>query len=100
MLCFLFISTSALGMQQEDGKIIEKIEIQGNRRVPSYTIRVHMLSQPNSRFDAPVLRRDFKTIWSSGLFDDLKITLEEGKVGLIVILWVKEKSAKKNPVEG
>jgi outer membrane protein insertion porin family len=91
LLCFLFSFQVSLAAQQEDDKTIEKIEIRGNRRVPSDTIRFHMLSQPNARFNAAVLRRDFKTVWATGFFDDLKITLDEGKSGLIVILWVKEK---------
>jgi outer membrane protein insertion porin family len=90
-LFFLFACSAGLATNQQEHKIIEKIETRGNRRVPSDTIRFHLLSQPNARFDATVLRRDFKTLWATGFFDDLRITLDEGKTGWIVILWVKEK---------
>jgi len=71
--------------------IIENIEIRGSRRVPQETTKHYMLTQKNSRFDAQILRRDFKSIWAQGFFDDLKIELEKGKTGTIVIIWVHEK---------
>ncbi|MCI0723364.1 MAG: outer membrane protein assembly factor BamA [Acidobacteria bacterium] len=75
--------------QSED--LIENIEIRGTRRVPQDTVRFHVLSQRNMKLDPNLLRRDFKTVWNQGFFDDLKITIEDGKTGKIVIFWVKEK---------
>ena len=73
--------------------MIENIEIRGTRRVPQDTVRFHIISQKNGRFDPAILRRDFKTVWAQGFFDDLSITLEQGKTGKIVIFWVKEKAS-------
>src|SRR2546429_13406 len=75
--------------QEED--VIENIEIRGTRRVPQDTVKFHILSQKNAKLDPNVLRRDFKNLWDQGFFDDLKIEIEEGKTGKIVIFWVKEK---------
>ncbi len=75
----------------EGDELIENIEIRGTRRVPQDTVRFHIISQKNGRFDPAILRRDFKTVWAQGFFDDLSITLEQGKTGKIVIFWVKEK---------
>jgi outer membrane protein insertion porin family len=72
--------------------LIENIEIRGARRVPQETVKHYMLSQKNTKLDPTVLRRDFKTIWAQGFFDDVKIELEQGKSGTIVIVWVHEKS--------
>ena len=75
---------------QEEG-LIENIEIRGTRRVPQDTVKFHILSQKNSKLDPNLLRRDFKNVWAQGFFDDLKIEVEEGKTGKVVIFWVKEK---------
>ncbi len=92
----LFLSSfqvSFLLAQDQDfsDTIIENIEVRGSRRVPQETVKHYMLTQKNSRFDPQVLRRDFKSIWAQGFFDDLKIELEKGKTGTIVVVWVHEK---------
>ena len=79
----------SLRAQTED--IIENIEVRGGRRVPADTVKFHILSQKNARLDPNLLRRDFKSVWAQGWFDDLKIEIEDGKTGKIVIFWVKEK---------
>jgi outer membrane protein insertion porin family len=75
----------------QDEDIIENIEVRGGRRVPQDTVKFHILSQKNARLDPNVLRRDFKAVWQTGFFDDLRIEIEQGKTGKIVIFWVKEK---------
>src|SRR5215510_10631633 len=82
--------------QAQTEEIIENIEIRGTRRVPQDTVKFHIVSQKNTRFDPNVLRRDFKTIWQQGFFDDLRVTLEEGKTGKIIIFTVKEKPLIRN----
>ena len=75
--------------QTED--LVENIEIRGTRRVPQDTVKFNIVSQKNAKFDPNILRRDFKALWATGFFDDVRITTEEGKTGKIVIFWVKEK---------
>lgn len=80
----------------QDEDLIENIEIRGGRRVPQDTVKFHILSQKNARLDPNVLRRDFKAVWQTGFFDDLKIEIEQGKTGKIIIFWVKEKPLIRN----
>jgi outer membrane protein insertion porin family len=91
VLIFLhsFGETASLFAQDQD--MIENIEVRGGRRVPQDTVKFHILSQKNTRLDPAVLRRDFKAVWQTTFFDDLKIEIEDGKTGKIVIFWVKEK---------
>jgi outer membrane protein insertion porin family len=89
LLCRPLNSGSLFQAQTDD--LIENIEIRGTRRVPQDTVRFSIVSQKNTKFDSNLLRRDFKTLWATGFFDDLRITTEEGKTGRIVIFWVKEK---------
>jgi outer membrane protein insertion porin family len=93
-----FRSTLLPFTQTEDRTedIIENIEIRGGRRVPADTVKFHIVSQKNGKLDPNVLRRDFKAVWAQGFFDDLKIEIEEGKTGKIVIFWVKEKPLIRN----
>lgn len=90
MLFFLLVGPLARA-QMEPGELIEDIQVRGARRVPAETVKHYINSQKNTRFDAVLLHRDFKTVWATGFFEDLKIELEEGKTGKIVIFWVREK---------
>jgi len=74
-----------------DDVIIERIDIRGSRRVPADTVKFHIASQPNAVLDPALLRRDFKTVWATGFFDDLRIELEDGKIGKIVTFFVTER---------
>ncbi len=83
-------------LQAQNDEIIENIEIRGTRRVPQDTVKFNIISQKNTRFDPNLLRRDFKTVWATGFFDDVRITTEDGKTGKIVIFTVKEKPLIRN----
>src|SRR2546426_3299470 len=92
MLALIFLSPlMGVFTAAPDEDLIENIEIRGTRRVPQDTVKFHILSQKNSKLDPNLLRRDFKNVWAQGFFDDLKIEVEEGKTGKVVIFWVKEK---------
>ena len=75
----------------QEREIIENIEVRGTRRVPQETVKFHVLSKPNDFLDPALLRRDFRTVWETGYFDDVKIELEDGDRGKIVIFWVTER---------
>ncbi len=90
----LFVPNGNPGVSEEPpapAKIIKEIRIIGTRRVPSDTVKFHMLSQKNTLLDPNLLDRDFKAVWATGFFDDLKIELEEDDDGIIVLFQVKEK---------
>ena len=73
--------------------IIEKIEIVGNTRVPQETIRYYLFMKEGSTFNRDVLRKDFRVLWSTGFFSNIKIEEEQGAKGKIVKITVDE-----NPV--
>ena len=88
---FLILVDGYEGLLGQDRQVIENIEVRGTRRVPQETVRFHMLSRPNELLDPKLLRRDFRTIWETGYFDDVRIELEDGDSGTIVIFYVKER---------
>ncbi|UCC39944.1 MAG: outer membrane protein assembly factor BamA, partial [Candidatus Aminicenantes bacterium] len=73
--------------------IIEKIEIAGNTRVPQGTIRYYLFMKEGGRFNRDVLRKDFRVLWSTGFFSNIKIEEEQGIKGKIIKIKVED-----NPV--
>jgi outer membrane protein insertion porin family len=72
---------------------IEKIEIVGNDRVTRETILYFLTSREGDYFNEDALRRDFRVLWSTGFFSNIKIEGEEGSAGKVVKITVEE-----NPV--
>ena len=85
---FIGLYGEILGQQKE---FIENIEVRGTRRVPQETVKFHILSKSDDFLDPVLLRRDFRTVWETGYFDDVRIELEDGERGKIVIFWVTER---------
>jgi len=73
--------------------VIEKIEIIGNTRVPRETIRYYLFMKEGGSFNRDVLRKDFRVLWSTGFFSNIRIEEEQGTKGKIVKITVEE-----NPV--
>ncbi len=54
--------------------VIEAIRVEGNRRIDASTIRSYMLVQPGQPFDPAQIDRSLKTLYATGLFQDVSIT--------------------------
>ncbi len=77
-------------------EIIEKIEIVGNTRVPQETIRYYLFMKEGGTFNKDVLRKDFRVLWSTGFFSNIKIEEEQGTKGKIVKITVEENPVIRN----
>ncbi|HYM12267.1 MAG TPA: outer membrane protein assembly factor BamA [Bryobacterales bacterium] len=71
--------------------IIERIEFRGNRRIPRDTLIGRLYSKVGDPFDPDQLRRDFMLIWNTGYFDDVRLEVEDGKLGKVVRFVVVER---------
>jgi outer membrane protein insertion porin family len=74
-------------------RLIEDIEIRGNRRLPKETILYSIQSKPGDAYREATVRRDFETLLSLGFFDPLscKLATDAGpRGGVIIIFEVKE----------
>jgi outer membrane protein insertion porin family len=69
---------------------VEKIEITGNERVTRETILYYLASREGDPFDDRLWRQDFKVLWSTGFFSNLRIESDPGKEGRIVKVIVEE----------
>lgn len=73
--------------------IIEKIEIVGNDRVTTETVLYYLSVREGEPYSPDQFRRDFRVLWSTGFFSDIKFEEAQGARGKIVKIIVQE-----NPV--
>ena len=71
---------------QRQAGAIQSIRIDGNQRIESSTIRSYMLVQPGDSFDPDRLDRSLKTLYATGLFQDVRMT----RTGDILVVQVSE----------
>jgi outer membrane protein insertion porin family len=72
---------------------VEKIEIIGNDRVTRETILYYLSSREGDYFSDEMLRKDFRVLWSTGFFSNIRMEEEGGTTGKIIKIIVEE-----NPV--
>lgn len=72
---------------------IERIEIVGNDRITREAIEFYLSSREGDPYNEDLLRRDFRALWATGFFSNIRIEAEAGQRGRIVKIVVEE-----NPV--
>ncbi len=90
VLALLLIILPGLLSAQE---ILEKIEIVGNDRVTPETILYYLTVRENELYVIDQFRRDFRVLWSTGFFSNIKFEEAQGTRGKILRITVEE-----NPV--
>ncbi len=86
LLCFLPLSVFG----QE---VVEEIQIIGNDRVTKETIQYYLSSQEGDFYSPDLLRKDFRVLWSTGFFSNIRMEQKMGEFGRIIQIIVQE-----NPV--
>jgi outer membrane protein insertion porin family len=66
------------------GGVIQAIQVVGNRRIEAGTIRSYMLVRPGDTFDPDRLDRSVKTLFSTGLFQDVQLS-RQGNVLIVSV---------------
>jgi len=87
-VALVLLSASASWAQSD---IITEIDVQGNRRIPSETVRARVFTKPGDIYDSAALERDFNSLWNTGYFEDIRFTREQTPKGWRLIIQVKEK---------
>jgi outer membrane protein insertion porin family len=82
--CVLFINLFIMA------ESIEKIIVEGNKKVSKDTILFYMKSAENGLYSTSMLREDFKSLWNTGFFENISIESEGGTTGKIIKVIVKE----------
>jgi outer membrane protein insertion porin family len=70
--------------------VVEKIEIVGNERVTRETIMYYISSREGDYFNEDLLKRDFKILWSTGFFANIKFEQDQGTSGKIIRITIEE----------
>lgn len=70
--------------------VVEKIEITGNQRVTKETIQYYLSSRVGDFYSPEILRKDFKVLWATGFFSDIRIDEVDGQLGKIITINVEE----------
>ncbi|MEI6614412.1 MAG: outer membrane protein assembly factor BamA [Chrysiogenales bacterium] len=73
-----------LGVQFLAAEIIEEIQIEGNKKISRETVQFYIKSRPGSIFDEGKLKDDFKILWETGFFENIRIESDNGSKGKIV----------------
>jgi outer membrane protein insertion porin family len=97
--CLFLFSVQALESQQPHENngtqyIIERIDIQGYRRIQNATMRAHTLSRPGDPYNAEAVQRDAQALRDTGYFDEVRLRIEDSPDrpnGKIVVFLVIEK---------
>lgn len=69
----------------QTGPVISQIDVRGNRRVESQTIIGYLRIGKGERYDAYKVDLSFKALFATGLFEDVKITLERTTLVVAVV---------------
>jgi outer membrane protein insertion porin family len=78
-LVMLFLGAQFLGAE-----IIEKIQIEGNKKVSLETVQFYIKSRSGGIYDEEKLKDDFKILWQTGFFENIRIESDNGGNGKIV----------------
>lgn len=76
---------------QQAGQIIENIDVVGNRRIPTETVKSRIYTRAGDVYDEAALERDLRSVWNSGYFEDVRMEREQSAKGWIIHIYVREK---------
>ncbi|MBI4641427.1 MAG: hypothetical protein HY731_12080, partial [Candidatus Tectomicrobia bacterium] len=80
-LCVMF----AIARAEEGGRTISSIEIRGNRKIETSTIRFYIRSREGEEYSPSKIREDIKNIYTLGFFRDIQVEVEPEGVARIKI---------------
>lgn len=93
---FFFLFFFCLPLLLLGQEMVEKIEIIGNERVTRDTVLYYLNSREGDYYNEELLKRDFRVLWSTGFFSNIRMEKEDGAHGKIVRIIVEENPIIKN----
>ncbi|HWF04572.1 MAG TPA: outer membrane protein assembly factor BamA [Candidatus Angelobacter sp.] len=73
------------------GQVIEDIDVSGNRRIPTETVKSRIYTRAGDVYDEAALQRDLRSVWNSGYFEDVRMEREQSPKGWRIHIYVREK---------
>jgi len=87
LLALLVLAAPLVGQQD----LIVKIQVHGNRRIPTDTVKARIFSKEGDVYDPAAIERDFNALWNTGYFEDIRFEREQTAKGWIVHIYLKER---------
>ena len=88
---FIF-SFLVLGLSQNlIAENIKVIEVEGNKRLGDEAVKQYLGQKVGDAFDRSRVREDLKTLYNTGLFQDVRMDLDDVQGGVKLIIVVKER---------
>ncbi len=91
VLFFSLFSLSASAKVENPPLPVKIVEIEGNKRVDKNTILFKLETREGEPFSIEKIRRDVKTLYETGFFDDVQVDVEPFEGGVKVTYIVKER---------
>lgn len=85
VLSVLLSGPSFAQEQAAGGPLIAAIEVSGNQRIESDTVRSYMTLRPGDEFDDAKIDQSLKTLFSTGLFADVRIRRSGNNLAVNVV---------------
>jgi outer membrane protein insertion porin family len=82
---FSGVSGPAVAQRADGGAAATSIVVEGNRRVEADTIRSYFKVAPGERVDAAKVDSALKALYASGLFQDIRISQQGGRLIVTVV---------------
>jgi outer membrane protein insertion porin family len=93
---FLFTAQTLAAQQPRENSqtkyIIERIELIGNRRIESDTLRARISTRSGDPYNVEAVRRDVQALWNTQFFDDVRSEVEDsphlpnGKIVVFIVV--------------
>jgi outer membrane protein insertion porin family len=83
----LLLIVPLAGLAQE---LVERIEIVGNDRITKETILFYLSTREGDYYNAEIVKKDFRALWATGFFTNIKIEEADGTRGKVVKIMVEE----------
>lgn len=74
--------------------VIEGIDFRGSRRAPQDTLRTFIFNKVGDAYNEDAVRRDVTALRNTKLFDDVRVSTEEGEKGGVILHFVVTERTK------
>ena len=92
ILCLLLLAmVPKVFAAPQTGEVIQDIDVIGNRRIPTETVKSRIYSRNGDVYDEAALQRDLRSVWNSGYFEDVRMEREKTPKGWLIHIYVHEK---------
>ena len=85
------LAIPAPGRAQEEGPLVERIEILNNQFLQKETLLYYVSTKSGDRYEEARLKDDFRRLWDTGFLEDLQLDVVDGQRGKVVRFRIVER---------